>query len=66
LLTECILFSIQFLISEQIALKNHLHARAENILKEAEILESINQNKIISNVMSETLQSIDSAYKNNK
>jgi len=54
------------LISEQLALKNHLHSRAENILKEAESLEAINQNKIISNVMQEVLQSIDLAYKNNK
>jgi len=54
------------LISEQVALKNHLQARAEHILKEAETLESINQTKIISNVMAETLQSIDNAYKNNK
>lgn len=36
------------------------------MLKEAEVLENINQNKIISNVMQETMQSIDSAYKNNK
>lgn len=57
---------IKFLISEQLALKNHLHSRAENILKEAEALEAINQNKIISTVMQETLQSIDVAYKNNK
>jgi hypothetical protein len=35
-------------------------------LKEAETLESINQGKIISNVMKETLQSIDVAYQNNK
>jgi hypothetical protein len=35
-------------------------------LKEAETLESINQGKIISNVMQETLQSIDVAYQNNK
>lgn len=57
---------MQFLISEQVALKNHIHARAESILKEAEALENINQNKIISNVMHETLQSIDQAYQNNK
>ena len=31
-------YFIQFLISEQVALKNHLHARAEHILKEAESL----------------------------
>ena len=54
------------MIAEQLALKNHLHARAENILKEVESLEAINQSKIISNVMQEVLQSIDSAYKNNK
>jgi hypothetical protein len=54
------------LISEQLALKNHLHSRAEHILKEVESLEGINQNKIISNVMQEVLQSIDVAYKNNK
>ncbi len=47
-------------------MKNHLHARAENILKEAEAIESVNQNRIINNVMTETLQSIDLAYKNNK
>ena len=48
------------------ALRNHLHSRAEYILKEAEILENINQNKIISSVMEETLSSIDTAYTNNK
>lgn len=57
---------LNFLISEQVALKNHVHNRAENILKEAEILENINQNKIISSVMEETLKSIDVAYQNNK
>lgn len=57
---------LNFLISEQVALKNHLHARAEYILKEAESLESINQNKIISSVMQETLKSIDVAYHDNK
>jgi hypothetical protein len=35
-------------------------------LKETEAIESINQNKIINNVMQETLSSIDQAYKNNK
>lgn len=54
------------MISEQLALKNHLHSRAENILREVETLEAINQNKIISSVMQEVLQSIDLAYKNNK
>lgn len=57
---------LNFLISEQIALRNHLHSRAEAILKEAEILENINQNKIISSVMGETLSSIETAYRNNK
>ena len=57
---------LNFLISEQVALKNHLHARAEYILKEAESLESINQNKIISSVMQETLKSFDVAYHDNK
>ena len=54
------------MISEQVALKNHLHSRAEFILKEAESIENVNQNKIISSVMDETLASIDVAYKNNK
>ena len=54
------------MISEQTALKNHLHHRAEAILKEAESYENINQSKIINSVMDETLQSIDLAYKNNK
>jgi hypothetical protein len=57
---------MQFLISEQLALKNHIHSRAENILREAETLEAINQNKIISSVLQETLQSIDVAYRENK
>lgn len=43
-----------------------MHNRAESILKEVENVESINQNKIITSVMQETLQSIDTAYKNNK
>jgi hypothetical protein len=47
-------------------LKNHIHARAEAILKEAESIESVNKGRIISSVMQETLQSIDLAYKNNK
>jgi len=54
------------MIAEQVALKNHLHSRAENILKEAEAIESVNQSKIISSVMEETLASIDVAYKENK
>jgi hypothetical protein len=57
---------LNFLISEQVALKNHIHARAESLLKEAESIESINKGRIITNVMKETLQSIDLAYKNNK
>lgn len=57
---------LNFLIQEQISLKNHIHMRAEAILKQAEQIESINQSKIISNVMDETLKSIDLAYKNNK
>ena len=56
----------QFLISEQTALKNHLHARAENVLREAEAFESLNQEKIVSGVMTETLNSVDQAYKDNK
>lgn len=50
------------MINEQIALKNHLYERATNILKQAEAIEANNQNKIISEVMSETLSSIDKAY----
>lgn len=57
---------LSFLISEQLALKNHLHSRADSILKEVESLEAINQNKIIGSVMQEVLQSIDVAYKANK
>ena len=51
------------MIAEQVALKNHLYSRAENILKEAEAVENLNQNKIITSVMDETLSSIDTAYK---
>jgi hypothetical protein len=47
-------------------LKNHIHERAVSILKQAEYIEKINQEKIITSVMSETLKSIDSAYANNK
>lgn len=54
------------MINEQLALKNHLYERATNILKQAEAIESNNQNKIISEVMSETLSSIDKAYSENK
>ena len=57
---------MQFLIAEQVALKNHLYNRAEYILKEAEAIESHNQTKIISSVMEETLKSIDIAYQDNK
>lgn len=54
------------MINEQAALKNHIHERAETILKQAEELERHNQNKIISDVMSQTLKSVDIAYQNNK
>ncbi len=54
------------MINEQVALKNHIHERAEAILKQAEDLEKINQNKIISDVMGQTLKSVDVAYTNNK
>jgi len=57
---------MQFLIAEQVALKNHLYNRADHILKEAEAIENHNQTKIINNVMEETLKSIDTAYQNNK
>lgn len=50
------------MINEQAALKNHIHERAEAILKQAEELERHNQNKIISDVMSQTLKSVDIAY----
>lgn len=53
---------LNFLINEQISLKNHLHERANNILRQAEALESMNQNKIINEVMSDTLNSVDKAY----
>jgi hypothetical protein len=35
-------------------------------LKQAEEIERVNQNKIISDVMSQTLKSVDIAYENNK
>jgi len=54
------------MINEQVALKNHIHERAESILKQAEELEKLNQNKIISDVMGQTLKSVDIAYQNNK
>lgn len=57
---------LTFLINEQVALKNHLYERATSILKQAEAIESMNQNKIISGVMTETLNSIDKAYSENK
>lgn len=57
---------LNFLISEQVALKNHVHSRAQNILKEAETIENHNLEKIISSVMQQTLASIDTAYNSNK
>jgi hypothetical protein len=54
------------MINEQVSLKNHIHERAEAILKQAEQIEQLNQNKIISDVMSQTLKSVDIAYQNNK
>lgn len=54
------------MINEQVALKNHIHERAEAILKQAEQIEQMNQSKIISDVMSQTLKSVDIAYENNK
>jgi hypothetical protein len=54
------------LINEQVAMKNHIHERAEAILKQAEAIEQNNQNRIISEVMSETLKSVDAAYANHK
>ena len=53
------------MINEQITLKNHIHERAEAILRQAEQIEQNNQNKIISDVMSQTLKSVDIAYENN-
>lgn len=57
---------LTFLINEQISLKNHLYERAQNILKQAEALENMNQTKIISEVMIETLSSVDKAYADHK
>lgn len=54
------------MINEQISLRNHLYERATNILKEAEAIETMNQNKIINEVMTETLSSIDKAYADHK
>ena len=54
------------MINEQITLKNHIHERAEAILRQAEQIEQNTQNKIISDVMSQTLKSVDIAYENNK
>jgi hypothetical protein len=54
------------MINEQVSLRNHIHERAEAILKQAEQIELTNQNKIISDVMSQTLKSVDIAYENNK
>lgn len=54
------------MINEQVALKNHIHERAEAILKQAEEIERNNQNKIISDVMGQTLKSVDIAYQQHK
>lgn len=54
------------MINEQTQLKNHLYDRAQNILKQAEAIENNNQNKIINDVMSETLTAVDKAYSENK
>lgn len=54
------------MINEQVALKNHIHERAEAILKQAEEIERTNQNKIISDVMGQTLKSVDIAYQQHK
>lgn len=43
-----------------------MYERAQIILKQAETLENMNQNKIINEVMSETLGSVDKAYTENK
>ena len=60
------MFYLQFLINEQIALKNHLYERAQNILKQAEAFETNNHAKIINEVMAETLNAVDKAYAENK
>lgn len=43
---------LNFLINEQVSLKNHLYERAQNILRQAETMENMNQTKIINEVMS--------------
>lgn len=48
------------------ALRNHLHDRAHSILRQAESYESVNQSKIINDVMAETLGAVDKAYSENK
>jgi predicted homoserine dehydrogenase-like protein len=47
-------------------LKNHLYERAHNILKQAEAIETMNQTRIINEVMNETFASVDKAYSENK
>ena len=54
------------MVNEQISLKNHLYERAQNILKQAEAFEIMNQTRIINEVMSETMSSVDKAYAENK
>lgn len=46
--------------------KNHLYERAQNILRQVEAIESNNQNKIINDVLSETMTAVDKAYAENK
>ncbi len=46
--------------------KNHLYERAQNILKQVEAIENNNQNKIIYDVLSETMTAVDKAYSENK
>lgn len=43
-----------------------MYERAQAILRQAETLENMNQNKIINEVMNETLGSVDKAYAENK
>ena len=47
-------------------LKNHLYERAQNILKQAEAIENMNQTRIINEVMGETFAAVDKAYNDNK
>ena len=47
-------------------LKNHLYERAQNILKQAEAIENMNQTRIINEVMGETFAAVDKAYNENK